>query len=70
MSDLDSILQGFNPAASDQTEAQMAALGRQWAAFYRALLDGGVPLRMAGRMTERQQAATCHMILISAERRR
>jgi hypothetical protein len=70
MSDLDSILQGFNPAPSDQSEAQMAAFGRQWAAFYQALCAGGVPARMAGRMTERQQAATCQMILTSAERGR
>lgn len=44
-------------ATMDQQEAQMAGLGRQYAAMYAALIAGGVPRREAVQMLHRQQAA-------------
>lgn len=43
---------------ADQQEATMAALGRQYAAFYAALIAGGVPTRVAATMVHRQHGAT------------
>lgn len=41
----------------DQQEANMAALGRQYAAFYTALVAGGVPPAVAAELLGRQQMA-------------
>lgn len=73
MSDLDALLHDFG-SAKDQSdahnEAQMATLARQWAAFYCALVAGGIPQRTAQRMTERQQGVMCSLLLDNLNRER
>ena len=42
---------------ADQQEATMAALGRAYAAFWAALVVGGVPPTVAADIVQRQQMA-------------
>lgn len=67
MSELGAPWDAVHTAASDQNTAQMADLGRAWAAMYHGLCAGGVPPRMAGRMVERQQATHCRLMLLGAQ---
>ena len=48
---------------ADQAEAGMGALGRQYAAFYSALVAGGVPPGVAADCLHRQQMAACQAML-------
>jgi hypothetical protein len=54
-------------ASMDQAAAQLADVGRGWAMMYRALCEGGIPPRLAGRIVDRQHAAACQTALLQTE---
>lgn len=51
---------------TDQQEAQLIALGRHYAAFYRALVEHGMPPALAGEMVQRQQGANLQIAIQQA----
>ena len=53
-------------ASMDQATAQMVDLGRGWAGFYRAMVEGGIPPRIAARMVDRQHAAAMQVQVLQA----
>lgn len=54
-------------ATDDQTVASLVGAGRAFAAFYRTLVDGGVPPRTARMMVVRQQTLICNLTLLAAQ---
>jgi hypothetical protein len=50
-------------AQGDQQVAEMQRAARAWVTFYTTLRDGGVPLRLARRLTERQHVITCNLAM-------